>query len=230
MRSAFILAIGFVFASLVISVPVMAQDPLLDWGPSCFGWETDYSGHISNPGSELTIYGRIDTFYDPLGDLDPDLVEYTFVFEGLTSLGTAVIGGMIYETDYTDGTFKIYADVTPDFDFGVFPPNATAPSSFVDGDLVLEGTMANFHVFLIDTGAPPGATGTMTADWECTGGTLSNLLLGCGGPVLGTWTDDPDVVPIPQGYTNHTDGKFDLLYCPPTPAKMSTWGLIKSIY
>jgi len=218
-------------AAVILAAPAGAQPILVDWGPNCFGWETDYSGHISNSGSQLTILGRIDAFYGPLSGLDPDLYEYTFVFENLVSQGTVVVGGIIFETTYAGGTFRIYEDQTPDFDFGINPPNATAPATFTDGELILEGTLSDFEVTLVDNGMPPGATGNVTANWVFTGGSLYNLVPGCFGPMLGDWTDDPDVVPIPEGYTSHTDGKFDLEDCPPpTPTEGSSWGELKHHY
>lgn len=220
--------LGVAVGVLIAGAPVSAQQVLLDWGPNCFGWETDYADHISNPGSQLTLLGRIDVFYEPLDGLDPDTFEYTFVFEGLVSQGTQVTGGIIFDTDYAGGTFKIYEDATPDFAFGVNPPNATAPSSFMDGTLILEGTLSDFHVTLIDNGSPPGATGTATANWAVTGGSLIDLMEGAFGPMLGAWTDDPAVVPIPAGYTCHLDGKFDLEGG--TPVETGTWGSIKMLY
>lgn len=207
-----------------------AGQVLIDWGPDCYGWETDYAGHISSPGSQLTICGKIDDFGDPLEGLDPDAVEYTFVFDGLTSLGTNVVGGIIFETEYEGGTFRIYQDPTPDFEFGVNPPNATAPATFMDGELILEGTLSGFSVTLIDTGTPPGATGNATGEWVFTGGSLYDLVAGCYGPFLGAWTDDVDVAPIPAGYDNHFDGKFDLEDCPPVPTEETSWGRIKRLY
>ncbi len=213
---------------LVIGAPATAQQVLIEWGPNCFGWETDYEGHISNPGSELTLLGRIDLFYEPLDFLDADAMEYTFIFEELVSLGTEVIGGIIFVTVYEGGTFRIYEDATPDFDFGIYPPNETAPATFVDGELIFEGTLADFEVTLIDDGQPPGATGSATANWVITGGSLFDTIPGAFGPMLGVWTDDPNVVPIPEGYTCHLDGKFDLGgYVATRP---DTWGAIKQLY
>ncbi len=227
-RMAWIGAWGLMVAALVLGSPASGQ-VLLDWGPNCFGWETDYSGHISNPGSQLTICGKIDAFYTPLDGLDPDAMEYTFVFDGLTSLGTTVVGGVIFETDYDGGVFRIYQDPTPDFEFGVNPPNGTAPATFMDGELILEGTFSGFSVTLIDMGTTP-ATGNATGNWVMTGGTLYDLVAGCYGPFLGSWTDDDEVVPIPAGYTNHFDGKYDIEYCPPVPTDETSWGVIKRMY
>lgn len=220
---------GLAAAGTLLAASVQAQ-VLVDWGPNCFGWETAYSGHISSPGSELTILGRIDDFSGPLGGLDPDAMEYTFIFEDLISQGTVVIGGIIFETAYVGGVFRIYEDSTPDFEFGIDPPNGTAPATFTDGELILEGTLSDFEVVLIDDGQPPGATGNFTARWVFTGGSLYPLVPGCYGPMLGDWTDDPRVAPIPQGYTCHTDGKFDLENCPGTPVEDGSWGAIKSLY
>lgn len=215
---------------LAFLVTTAGAQPIIDWGPNCFGYETDYSGHISNAGSELTILGSIDTFFAPFGDLDPNTVEYTFVFDGLVSLGTVVTGGVIFETDYAGGAFRIYADSVGNYDFGVNPPNGTAPSTFEDGELILEGFLQNFHVVLSDFGLPPGATGSFTADWEFTGGSLYDRVVGCYGPMLGNWTDDTDVVTLPAGYTSHTDGKFDLEDCRPTGTEDSSWGSVKRLF
>lgn len=225
-----IFVVGVAVTLAAWASPVRAQQVLLDWGPDCFGWEAGYANHISQAGEELTLLGKIDAFYDHLAFLDPDVNEYTFIFEDLISLGTVVTDSTIFETAYEGGTFRIYEDTTPDFDFGINPPNATAPGSFVDGELIMEGTLDNFEVVIIDLGMPPGATGSAQANWVCTGGSLYSIVGGCYGPMLGTWTDDPNVVPIPEGYTCHEDGKFDWEECPPTPSESGTWGRIKELY
>ena len=218
-------------ASVLLSAaPAYAADGVvIDWGQYCFGWETAYSGHISSPGSQLTIVGKILTFYDPFDDLDPATTEYTFIFQDLVSLGTMDYGGVVYETYYSGGTFEIYEDPTNDYDFGTSPPNATSPSTFINGTLVLEGTLANFYVMM--SLGPGGYSGTFTADFDFTGpvgGELYGRVEGCYGALLGNWTDDPGIV-LP-GYDIHTDGKFDIDDCRPTATDQSSWGSIKGLF
>ncbi|MGH7725452.1 MAG: hypothetical protein ACREOU_08485, partial [Candidatus Eiseniibacteriota bacterium] len=130
---------------------------------------------------------------------------------------------------------SIYRDSPADAAFGTNPPNATAPSSFTDGALVLVGFFDRLTVTFsrqnsngnilggnADSGNPPNGT------WV--GGSALPLVSAGGIPcpfrVTGGWLARPGN--FPTGYSAHFDGKIDI-DCP-TPAQPSTWGKIKNQY
>jgi len=222
------------FLSLLVAAPpaVAVEGIIMDWAPECYGWETNYDPvtHTSAAGSQLTIVGKIDHFFEPFLDLDPVATEYTFIFKDLISDGSYSGGGVVITT-YSGGTFEIYEDPTNNFDFGIDPPNETSPSTFVDGTLILEGTLSGFYV---QTSVGPGGYhfGTYLADFEFTGpvGTeIHHRVEGCYGTTGGGWTDDA-ASGIPTGYNFDVDGHLSVEDCRPTGTDESSWGTIKSLF
>lgn len=223
--------LGAVLCCLV-AVPAFAvQGIIMDWAPDSYGWETMYDSgtHMSSAGSQLTVVGKIDVFYDPFLDLDPVATEFTFIFRDLVSLGSLDLGGVI-STSYAGGTFEIWQDASNNADFGVNPPNATSPSTFTDGALVLAGFLTGFHV--VGFAGPGGFSGTYTADFEFTGpvgGDLYSRVEGCYGTTGGGWSDSP-FIGIPGGYNFEVDGHLTVDDCRPTSTEGSNWGSIKGMF
>ena len=232
-------------AAFVVAVPVSAlaqTGTVIDWGPDSYAWETNYNtvSHLSGPGSVLSAVGVVNGFLGPLSSIDPNTAgtEYTYYLTGLTTAGTTVTAGptlSVYRTVYTGGTIQIWQGSPRNAAFGTNPPNATVPSTFVDGSLFLAGTVPTFTTTVTrlnatgayvngngDGGDPPNGL------W--TGGSALALVSAGGNPcpfrLTGGWDMRP--VDVLQGYVSQFDGKIDL-NCP-TPALPSTWGKIKSSY
>ncbi len=222
-----LLPLGAVLLMLSIVPQAGAVEGLiLDWGPDCYGWETDYANHMSAPGSDLTVVGVIDHFFDPFLDLDPGTTEYSFIFRELVSLGSFDLGGII-ETHYAGGFFEIYEDPSNNADFGVNPPNATSPATFTDGTLILNGFLANFYVVTFQ--GPGGYSGTYLADFEFTGGAMYDRVEGCYGTTGGGWSDDP-ATGYPTGYNFIVDGHMTVDDCRPTGTESTNWGAVKEMF
>ncbi|MFH1681209.1 MAG: hypothetical protein ABIH26_11260 [Candidatus Eisenbacteria bacterium] len=199
-----------------------------DWAPESYGWEPGYANHMSQPGAVLTIVGKIDRFFDPFLDLDPDAVEYTFIFRDVISLGSMDLGGIIL-TNYAGGFFEVYEDPTNNADFGVNPPNLVSPATFTDGTLVLNGFLANFYVQQFQ--GPGGWSGTYTVDIEFTGpvgGELYDRVEQCYGTSGGGWSDSAPIIPL--GYTVQVDGHMNIEDCHSTGTETSTWGSVKQMF
>jgi hypothetical protein len=194
------------------------------------------SPYISPVGNSLTVVGLVQKFCSPFADLNatsPD-TEYTVVYSGLNSLGTTInlVGSTyIYTTNYSPGNFYIYQNNPRNAPTSAAampgnPPNAVVPANYLDGTLILFGTLQNFKVQVTQTGANP-PNGSHRADATFTGGTLYSRVQNTG-PTLeqGNWCVF-GCLPPAGGYSAQVDGQFDT---PATPAHNSTWGAIKLLY
>lgn len=217
------------FAAGVLSGTAGATivNPVIDWsGPESQAYEPGFvMPFTSTSGAQLTVVGKIQLFQAPLAGLnaaDPTK-EYTFVFDQLTSTGT-VDNGATWKVVYNGGRFRIYEDANPNRNYGTNPPNATSPSTFLDGVLVLEGTFSNF----ITNSNKFNPGGNYNADLVCTGGREFPLVSCAGqgftGYMQGVWNRTGALT----GYIRSCDGKIDLFDCP-VPVQGSTWGRVKTL-
>jgi hypothetical protein len=221
-------------AALLVCTTVPALGaPIIDWDPA-FYYEPGATFSNSNIGSELKIVGTVSLFGPPLDFLNANMpgTEYTFYISGLISQGTVTFGApgtQFYITTYNGGTIQIYEDATPDAVFDPFPPNATVPSTFTDGTVILSGTMDDFYTQTNDF--TPNKTGNSEGHITWTGGTLIGHVGGanpCPALFTGglTWNPNPNIL-IP-GYLFRHDGKVD--HECPVPTQPGTWGRIKKLY
>ena len=222
-----------VLSLALLASPVFAVEGMVfDWGPDCYGWEADYNlaTHMSTAGSDLTIVGTIDVWYDPfLGVVDQATNEYTIILKDLVSLGSYESYGYVF-TDYSGGTFEIYEDAAKNADFGINPANGTVPSTFVDGTLILSGPLAVFNVW--GTTGPGGYAASYTAEFEFTGpgaGPFYSLVEGCYGITGNNWSDDPGLG-IPTGYNFIVDGFFSVDDCRIIDTEETNWGGVKQLF
>ena len=236
------------FVVLTPAAALAQTGTIADWGPNSYAWETNYNAatYISNPGSTLNAVGIVDDFAGPLASLEPIPAgrEYTYWMLKLVSAGTNITPGIFANTYRT-----VYNTTSPSSEniviftgptnatFGTNPPNATVPSSFSDGSLVLSGSFQALTVTFIrrnsdamvlsgnaDSGTPSVGNGVFT------GGSALPLVSisgrSCPFRVTGGWLARAGS--FPAGFSAHFDGKIDI-DCP-TPAENSTWGRIKGEY
>ncbi len=215
------------FAGAAEAGPVIDWDPIFFYGPPS---STFNNQPIGNP---LAGLGTVSDFNAPFAFLDASdpTREYTIVISGLISQGTTTIGApglQFYTTNYSGGSIQIYEDLTPDHDYGVNPPNATAPSTFSDGTLLLSGVFTRFVVQTNDF--TQFQVGNAEGDISWNGGTLIDLTMTGGEPCPGLFTGGltwrPSV--LIAGYQFRHDGKIDL-NCP-VPAEAKSWGKVKAQY
>ena len=229
MRARWVLLTAALLVSSVASPSLGA--PIMDWDPAYF-YEPGATPSNSIPLSELKIVGIISAFGPPLAFLDAtDLTkDYTFYLYGLISNGTATIGPPateFYITTYTGGTIEVYEGTPRDAVFDPNPPNLNVPSTFVNGTLILSGTVSNF--FTQTNNFTPNMTGNAEGDITWTGGSLIGHVGGanpCPALFTGgmTWLPSVNIA----GYLFRHDGKID--HECPTPSRSSTWGRMKSLY
>jgi hypothetical protein len=127
-----------------------------------------------------------------------------------------------YEDSKTTGTAPVY---------GMNPPNATAPSTFIDGTVALGGKTYNFEV-IYDYGTGQGdIAGNMDLD---EGSDLIYIPVASRpgwviGGISGAHSlSGPPNTSVPLGYDHQVNGECDRQS--PTPASHHTWGAIKALY
>jgi hypothetical protein len=196
----------------------------------------DYVGFdYESPNPDPTQFGELASGYTALGEVpvlfaplvyDQANNEYTFVMTGLVSISRQVVGPFII-VDYSPGVFNAYEDsktLGTGFDYGVNPPNATAPSSFNDGTLYLSGPVTNFRLVFntVDN------SGSYEGVFNATGGSqLANIPPGnrAGWTFAGITSN---ALNIPAGYAHQVDGQIILEQV--VPAEPKSWGRLKADY
>src|SRR5262245_44792766 len=230
-----LLSIGVALLLSAPAVPAVAT-PIIDWDPGEYyapGTTTVYNAPV---GDSLWVVGTISAFGGTLAFLNPTIRTYesTFYLSGMSSTGTGTTPfppyGNIYVTPYAGGTIEIYEDTSPEASFDPNPPNATVPSNFRDGTLILSGTVSNMYWQTNDF--PTGfQTGISEANILWTGGAYFDKVQRIGGeacPSLFTGGITWRTGLVPVADLSRHDGKI-YLECP-TPAQNSTWGRLKSLY
>jgi hypothetical protein len=160
--------------------------------------------------------------------------EYTIDLYGLI-VAQKVIGPPNYlDVIFNPGRVRYFQDPrsggTP-ATYGVNPPNATAPSTFDDGQLLLGGSVNAFELtydYNINQG---DFSGTVNLDegWALiyVDPSVRNgwILGGLSGHELTGFPINPN---IPQGYNHQVNGECRRPDAVPTHS--TTWGAIKSLY
>ncbi len=225
-------------ATSALAQPFCQSGVLIEFDANALAYETNYNNvqFHSAPGSQLEVLGIIVDFCGVLNHLDPSdpNTEYTFVLSGLTSAGTIhtplVPAGTNHGTDYTGGFFLIYRDSPEDAPLASAmgcPPN---PAPFLDGGLILTGTLSNFRVD-ITRDLIGSHSGVFRSNYQFTGGSEYGAVSGTGVGLLGgMWCGNGTgggLCTYAACYSAHPDGKWDN---PATTVTSSTWGAIKQLY
>jgi len=196
----------------------------------------DYQDPNPNAAVYLAVgegYKMVGFVADPVGPLlepwvDFSVNEYTVYVRDLTVASRVVFGPFIQVTFFNNGRGSYYADPllggTPGT-YGVFPPNLTAPSTFIDGSERLTGDIDNFVLSFNFSTNQGNFSGNMTQD---------------GGPdliyippsqragwILGGLAGRPNGT-IPNGYDNQVSGECRIPDATPTTHR--SWGAVKSLY
>lgn len=181
-------------------------------------WETG-AFPPSNVGDEFSAVGILNDIEEPLV-WDTQNYSYTWYVRDLISTGESLFG-TIHVASYTGGLITIAVDFLPsNHDYGINPPNATVPSTFIDGiSTYLEGEFTDFELTFNDATQSGGFTGTL----NFTGGDVYPLLNATDG-----WTFGSNIAGVsPQGYDLELNGSVFLTV---VSVEKDTWGGIKSLY
>jgi hypothetical protein len=223
-RTAIALILGMFLLSAARAAAAPAQTLLVDY----VGF--DYE----SPNPDTTLFGEVGSGYVGIGFVtqlfapltsDTATYEYTYRISGLTSTARTVVGPYIVVDYSSPGYLWIWEDSkttgTP-ATYGTYPPNATAPSTFVDGTLYLGAELHNFQfIFNTSTG-----TGSYEADYVPFNGTHYPEIPA---DQQTGWTfagATENALNIPPGYLHQIDGQIFLNE--PVPTVPSSWGGIKA--
>ena len=197
---------------------------------------SDYHGYdytwpmpwdFTSPGQMYDAVGMV-TQMNPAFHVIDNAQEYTMhITSGMLTDPDTLGTFAIYKYDSGMGTFGIYRDVIGNgttADYGMWPPNPTAPSTFIDGELVLGATFTTLTI-IIDLNTGDGSlSGTMNFD---SGLEIGNIPPG----QLDGWTFaglGAGMPGTPDGYIWQIDGE---VYLPdPTSTQQVNWGKIKKLF
>ena len=208
-----------------------AEDELL-FSYTGFDYEDpDLSGTYLDLLEGYRVVGFV-TSVGPLltGWVDFTQYEYTVYIRDLTVNGRFFTFPNLTVTFFNNGRGSYYEDEFPinggtAATYGTNPPNATAPSTFIDGAEQITGDVDNF-VLVYNFSTNQGSfAGNMTLD----GG--ADLIYvppaQRAGWVLGGLLGPPNAT-IPTGYDHQVDGECRIPG--KTPATHKSWGSIKALY
>lgn len=194
-------SVAVVLFVLTAGAGVAVQAAVVDYVG--YGWETGGTDE-SLPGDELSL-AFVVTGIDPLFGVDLGLTEATIFIDGLVSPGAVTNSEDVTTISYTGGTLRLYADASFDSDWGTEPANGTVPSTFVNGELIFEGT---FTSFVLVHG--PGG-GVFEGFLNGTGGSaLANACSNCAYTFGGSFDNRSSGAQIPAGYDLQIDGILDV--------------------
>jgi hypothetical protein len=220
MKKTYVLSV--VMAFLTSSV-ALGQNAIIDY--QGYAWET---GGVppSNSGDILSVVGVVDAIDSRFG-VNFATEEVTLYVTGLTSTGQVDLGGGVLSVSYSGGTIDLYRDPAQDHDYGINPPNATAPSTFVNGALFLGGTFSSFFLFY-DTSTGSGAYEGDVTFTSGSGLTTLNQIQADGYTFGGVLSDNAAGGNVPDGYNLQVDGVIEVEVIVGVQEK--SWSGIKDLY
>lgn len=174
-------------------------------------------------GGELQAVGIVNSIVQPLF-WSPGRFEYTWYMEDLLAANISSWGAST-SVDYAGGQVTIYLDELPaSHDYGMFPSNATVPSSFTDGDGVyLTGRILWAQLWFTTS----TQTGSFLAELQFTGGNAYAQLESVDGWTIGSslW-GVPGISPL--GYAGQVNGT--VFVDGPTSLENRSWASVKTLY
>ncbi|HET7225016.1 MAG TPA: hypothetical protein VFK69_04810 [Candidatus Eisenbacteria bacterium] len=186
------------------------------------------------PGEGYEMVGFVTSFNPTLFYADTTVNEYTIDLFGLTASLKAYTPPVL-DVLCNPGRVRYFEDAKSGGthgDYGTFPPNATAPSTFDDGTLALGGGVSNFELEYDYSTNQGDFVGNVNLD---EGAYLFYVPVSQrNGWILGGLSGNehelagPPNPNIPAGYNHQVSGQCNRPDA--TPAHSATWGAIKALY
>lgn len=217
----------------LVSLLTLAASPALGdvWLGDYRGY--DYTWPLPNDyiteGQYYSALGPVISMNEDFFILDEDNFEYTIHIHSGTLTSVDSVGTYVfYYYQEGDGTISLYEDSRAggtQFDYGTYPPNDTAPSTFIDGTFMLGGRFTSLRIVIELIDGDGSFSGTIDFD---RGDYLENIPphMREGWTFSGLGLGHPPFTP--EGYMNQMDGEIYLEEG--TPVEESSWGRIKLLY
>jgi len=219
MRKNYVLAA----AMTILASPAFAQNAILDF--QGYSWETG-GFPASNPGDVLQVVGVVDALDSRFG-VNLATEEVTVHASNLVSTGQIDIGGGVLSVAYVGGNLDVYRDPAMDHDYGFNPPNATAPSTFTNGSLLLGGTFDSFFLFY-DPSTGSGAYEGNVLFSSGSGLTTLNQISANAYTFGGVLSSNAAGGNVPEGYDLQVDGVIEVEVI--VGVEQKSWGAVKNLY
>jgi len=186
-------------------------------------------------GEGYNVLGFV-TSVGPLLDpyFDSSVNEYTIQIHNLSVNARFFTFPNLTVTFTNGGRASYFADPhsggTP-ANYGINPPNATAPSTFIDGSMRITGSVDNFVLTYNFTTNQGNFAGNMTVDGGADAiyvpaDVRSGWILG---GLAGNGLSGPPNVPVPTGYDHQVSGECRHPDATTTTSH-ATWGAVKALY
>jgi hypothetical protein len=194
-------------------------------------------GPYGTVGGSLDLVGKFNKNAVPAQPIawnTSSTIEYTFYMTGMTLDSFVPGSGGSYDSSYygAGGTISIYEGTPVNGALGTNPPNATSPSTYVDGTLILSGVVDDLKIMRRANSPGPQYVGEARGSVRFTGGSrLSELC----GDANSSWTFNPALFGgtssgTVAGYSLRWSQELLKLVCPPVANEEKTWGAIKGLY
>jgi hypothetical protein len=207
-------------AVALMALPATAQVPQIDY--LGYGWETD--GFPPSNAGDVLEFVTVADYADPIFDIDLETQELTLYAYDLVSTGEVPIGGGMTMVTFVGGMMEIYADFAMNAAWGVYPPNGTVPSTFVDGTLFFQGSFNDNFTLFMDASGGGSYEGTLDG---IAGEIIGDLCTDCAYTWGGAFTSGTGAQ-IPDGYHLQLDGEFQIDAA--IANEESSWGSMKTLF
>lgn len=179
---------------------------------------------LSNGDSYFAV-GAVTSFSPLLSGVVIPGTEHTFYLFDAVAANTSFSGNVLEVLFQPHARIRLYEDFANNLDYGTSPPNATSPSTFTDGTLIV-GADVNQLELVYDYNSNVGIfDGTATLD---EGSDLFAIPAGQRGGWLMSGQAGPPNSSVPSGYLNQLNGQIQVPSV--TPVAHKTWGSIKALY
>jgi len=216
------------YRGVVVSVAVVAVLAAAAWANV---YLLDFQGFdYWSPATCYNAVGDVTAVNSDYLTFDYGNNEYTFSLQNVCSVmvdSTSLAG--LYIWSFVGGTVDIYEDALVGGtarDYGINPPNATAPSTFEDGTLVLGGDFSMMTLVWNSFTGEGSLEGTMDLN---RGSQLANIPMDQRtGWTLAALRDVDGSIPTPEGYNWQIDGYLEI--SDPIAVQPKSWGQLKQLY
>jgi hypothetical protein len=208
--------------ALLFAILLAAGAPVMPAG--AFPLVMDYTGFTWSRYTEgqwrFEALGVLDNFSPAVGVAGE---TYTFYLSDLALGSEQNLGSGLYRRSYTGGQFRIFESTSAldrPYQYGINPPNPTAPATFVDGQYWLGGSFSNFSLLVDTTRGLASASG----QGGYTGGSYYENLSQNDMFTFAGLTKDRSAG-VPAGYEYAMDGQVSATVTPvPEPASLILLG------